>query len=63
MALTYGSPNMPEFQKAVYHYLDFSKLKVIGSTIEEMLDIEKGFITARMTEKSPSTMRLIFTQK
>ena len=58
--------NMPEFQKAVYdYYLDFSKLeKVIGSTIEEMLDIEKGFITARMTEKSPSTMRLIFfTQK
>jgi isopenicillin N synthase-like dioxygenase len=55
-------PEMPDFQKAVYdYYLDFSTLeKVIGSTIEEMLDIKKGFITDRMTEKSPSTMRLIF---
>lgn len=55
-------PKMPEFQKAVYdYYQNFSVLeKVIGSTIEEILGIEKGFITARMTEKSPSTMRLIF---
>ena len=53
---------MPDFQKAVYdYYLGFSTLeKVIGSTIEEMLHIKKGFITDRMTEKSPSTMRLIF---
>ena len=55
-------PEMPDFQETIYDYfLACSKLeKVIGSSMEEILDLEKGFITSRMTEKSPSTMRLIF---
>ena len=55
-------PQMPDFKKAVYdYYLNISKIeKGIVGYLEELLEIDKGFISSKMTEKSPSTMRLIY---
>lgn len=53
---------MPEYQEAVYdYYLKFSELEQkVANAIEEALGLDKDHITSKMTEKSPSTMRLIF---
>jgi len=55
-------PRMPDFRKAVYdYYLEFSKVeKHLANKIEEALEINQDFIAEKMTEKSPSTMRLIY---
>jgi isopenicillin N synthase-like dioxygenase len=55
-------PQMPEFKIAVYdYYLSLSIVeKRFASCLEELLKIEKGFISSKMTERSPSTMRLIY---
>ena len=53
---------MPEYQEAVYdYYLKFSELEQkVANAIEEALGLDKDHITSKMTERSPSTMRLIF---
>ena len=53
---------MPEYQEAVYaYYLKFSELEQkVAIAIEEALGLDKEQITSKMTERSPSTMRLIF---
>jgi len=55
-------PKMPDFKKSIYdYYLAFSKIEnQLVNKIEEALVINKGFISKKMTEKSPSTMRLIY---
>ena len=55
-------PKMPDFKKSIYdYYLEFSKIEnQLVNKIEEALVINKGFISKKMTEKSPSTMRLIY---
>ena len=53
---------MQEYQQAVYdYYLKFSALEQkVAIAIEEALGLDKEQIASKMTEKSPSTMRLIF---
>ena len=53
---------MQEYQEAVYdYYLKFSELEQkVAIAIEEALGLDKEQIASKMTEKSPSTMRLIF---
>ena len=53
---------MQEYQQAVYdYYLKFSALEQkVAIAIEEALGLDKQQIASKMTEKSPSTMRLIF---
>ena len=53
---------MPKYQEAVYdYYLRFSELEQkVANAIEEALGLDKDHITSKMTERSPSTMRLIF---
>ena len=53
---------MPEYQQAVYdYYLKFSELEQkVAIAIEEALGLDKEQIASKMTERSPSTMRLIF---
>ncbi|GIT37086.1 MAG: hypothetical protein Ct9H300mP6_09540 [Gammaproteobacteria bacterium] len=53
---------MPDFKDAVYkYYLEFSKVeKKLANQIEETFNLDKNFISSKMTEKSPSTMRLIY---
>ena len=53
---------MQEYQEAVYdYYLKFSELEQkVAIAIEEALGLDKKQIASKMTEKSPSTMRLIF---
>ena len=53
---------MPEYRQAVYdYYLKFSELEQkVANAIEEALGLNKDHITSKMTERSPSTMRLIF---
>ena len=53
---------MPEYQEAVYgYYLKFSELEQkVAIAIEQALGLDKNYITSKMTERSPSTMRLIF---
>lgn len=53
---------MPKYQEAVYdYYLKFSELEQkVANAIEEALGLDKDHITSKMTERSPSTMRLIF---
>ena len=55
-------PEMPDFKDAVYkYYLEFSKVeKKLANQIEETFNLDKNFISSKMTEKSPSTMRLIY---
>ena len=55
-------PKMPDFKKSIYdYYLEFSKVEnQLANKIEEALVINKGFISKKMTEMSPSTMRLIY---
>ena len=53
---------MQEYQEAVYdYYLKFSELEQkVAIAIEEALGLDKEQIASKMTERSPSTMRLIF---
>ena len=53
---------MPDYQEAVYdYYLKFSELEQkVANAIEEALGLDKDHITSKMTERSPSTMRLIY---
>ncbi len=53
---------MPKYQEAVYdYYLKFSELEQkVAIAIEEALGLDKEQIASKMTERSPSTMRLIF---
>ena len=53
---------MQEYQEAVYdYYLKFSELEhKVAIAIEEALGLDKEQIASKMTERSPSTMRLIF---
>ena len=55
-------PKMPEFRKHVYnYYLTFTALEqTFARALEHALDLEKDYITSKMTERSPSTMRLIY---
>jgi len=55
-------PEMPDFKDAVYEYfLEFSKVeKQLANKIEKTLNLKKNFIASKMTERSPSTMRLIY---
>ena len=55
-------PKMPDFKKSIYdYYLEFSKVEnQLANKIEEALVINKGFISKKMTEMSPSGMRLIY---
>ncbi len=53
---------MPHYEEAVYdYYIRFSELEEkLANAIEEALGLDKDYITSKMTERSPSTMRLIF---
>ncbi len=55
-------PKMPFFREAIYDYfLECSKVeKKLASVIEETLGIEKNYIKSKMTDRSPSTMRMIY---
>ncbi|MDG2434268.1 MAG: 2OG-Fe(II) oxygenase family protein [Gammaproteobacteria bacterium] len=55
-------PKMPLFRQAVYDYfLEFSKVeKKLVTAIERTLGIKNEYIKSKMTDRSPSTMRMIY---